>query len=160
MACARNASAGQLAGISTGTTPRRYVSNRSSLTTVTVGAEADARRRSTPRYWSNDDGFGASSSRLIVAVPRTTTVAGFGPSWSTVPSGAVTRRRHVVLGPTVVGISRRAASVGKVRATPSIVQGVSRPWMVSGAATLAFQSSRTRTRIVLVVATVPRVVPW
>ena len=74
-----------------------------------------------------------SSSRLVAVVPRTTTLAGFGPSRSTRPSGAVTRSRHVVAVPTVVGLSRRTASAGNVPAMPSMVHGVRRPTIVSGA---------------------------
>ena len=100
-----------------------------------------------------------SSSRLVAVVPRTTTLAGFGPSRSTRPSGAVTRSRHVVAVPAVVGLSRRTASAGNVPAMPSMVHGVRRPTIVSGADAVAFQSSSTRTRMVLVGATVPSVVP-
>src|SRR6266446_1467580 len=89
IACALTASTGQSDGTSAGTTPRRYDSIGSSLTTfaVAVGPVLPMRRR-TPRYRSYADGRDQSWS--VVFVPgRTRICAEEAALCSVVPFEAV-----------------------------------------------------------------------
>ena len=70
-------------------------------------------------------------------MPRITSCLPATPSWSLVPSDAVTRNRQVVVEtPSTVLVVRHAVRVpldGKVALTPSMVHGVTRPRTTSGA---------------------------
>src|ERR1035437_4558839 len=79
---ALSASAGQLVGISAGTTLRRYVSSGSSLITFTVVV---AMIRRVPRYRSYEDGFDQSWRLVSLAIGRTRRSPENGALQRTVP---------------------------------------------------------------------------
>src|SRR6266850_4231753 len=123
IACALTASTGHVAGTSAGTTPRRYVSIGSSLTTLTLAvASVLPIRRRTPRKWSYADGFD-QSCRTEPLPGRTRRLADEALAYRVEPSAAVTVIFHVVAVPDVVGVNLSRASAGNVALMPSMVHG-------------------------------------
>src|SRR5688572_28733396 len=127
MVWALMASIGQEAEISAGTTPRRYCSIGSSLTTLTFDeAPVSPINRRTPRKRSYADGVDHSwrvaplPGRMRIRLPVV-------ELWRVVPSVAVTVAFHVVVPPDVLGTKRRRASTGKVLAMPSMDHEPPRP---------------------------------
>src|SRR6478672_8163984 len=148
MTWALSASVGQPDDISTGTTPRRYMSSGTWLTTLTVPAPRNSLK--LPRYVSYDEGFDTSWRRDAELEPRTMRVFAAPPSYRTVdPSASSTRSRQVVVGTasTVVVVRQtfRVASGGKSPSTPAMVQGWARPRITSGAEVTALNPDSTRT---------------
>ena len=121
-----------MAGISAGTTPGRYCSSRSSLTTVTVGAMDEVHDPQDaavlvvgPGLRVDLEAAGAGRAADDEASRAS------GPSCRIVPAGLLTRIRHVVRVPLEVvvvdGVTRSIESIGNVFAIPSIDQAVIRP---------------------------------
>src|SRR5688572_18200110 len=122
MDCARSASAGQLAGISVGTTPRKYHSIPRLLMTRAVVVSLT---RSSPRYVSYDDGLEARWRNAplpgrIQNPPLTT------DAWSDAPPDDVTRRFQFS-EPALTGAAVSLALAGNVVAIPSTVHDPLRP---------------------------------